>query len=239
MLAPLTRGIRSLLFPPACAGCGRPLESLEQEPLCLDCRSRLPVARPPWCRRCGLSLAQQGAGADLCVDCRLHPPAFDQAVSPFLYEGPVKELITGLKYRGRICLGRFLADSMARAVWEQADLRSVDAIVPVPLHAVRLRERGFNQAQILAAGLADRLGLPCRSDLMVRAQATQPQTELSREDRRENLRGAFAAGVSSLPGNSFILVDDVLTTGATVRACAEALRRAGATRILVVTAARG
>lgn len=239
MLAPLTRGIRSLLFPPACAGCGRPLESLGQEPLCRDCLSLLPVSRPPWCRRCGLSLAQQGAGADLCVDCRLHPPAFDQAVSPFLYEGPIKELITGLKYRGRISLGRFLADSMARTVWEQADLRSVEAIVPVPLHATRLRERGFNQAQILAAGLAGRLGLPCRSDLMVRARATQPQTELSREDRRENLRGAFAAGASSLPGNSFLLVDDVLTTGATVRACAEALRRAGAARILVVTAARG
>lgn len=239
MLGSMTRGIRSLLFPPTCAGCVRPLESPDQEPLCTDCRNGLPAAQSPSCVRCGLSLAHQGAGITLCLACRTQPPPFDRAVSPFVYDGPAKELILGLKYRGRLSLSRFLTEAMVDSILETIGPAAAEVVVPVPLHPTRLRERTFNQAQILAAGVAGQLGLPCRSDLLVRVRATEPQTGLRREERWENLRDAFALSCEGLPAKSFLLVDDVFTTGATVRACAAALKRGGASHVFVVTAARG
>ena len=239
MMGLVAQGVRSLLFPLSCVGCSCPLETSEQEPLCPGCLRRLPVWQMPGCRRCGSSLAHQGAGVDLCLHCRLHRPTFDQAISPFLYEGVAKELITALKYRGRFSLGRFLADAMSQSVSERLPPVEEETLLPVPLHTTRLRERSFNQAVILAAGLQRRLGMLCRSDLLVRIRATRPQTELARPERQDNLQGAFHCLSRGVSGKNFLLVDDVLTTGSTAQACAAALKKAGAAQVRVVTAARG
>lgn len=217
MLFEISEGIRSLLFPPFCAACNAPLAALVEEPLCPGCRKELAFLPPD-----NPSL-----------------PSGLRAISPFRYRGPVKELLTGLKYRGRIALGRFLAGAMAEAVAAQAGGGCAEMVLAVPLHPTRLRERGFNQAQILAAEVGRQLGLPVRSGLLNRVRFTQPQTGLTRAQRLRNLRGAFAlASGSRLPAKRFLLVDDVLTTGATTGACAALLKQAGAAEVIAVTAAR-
>jgi ComF family protein len=165
----------------------------------------------------------------------------DGTVSPFLYEGVCRDLVLALKYQGRTSLVPFLADRMAEEVVRQMGLPATEAdrILPVPLHPTRLRERTFNQAELLARALADRMGIPCEENLLIRCRPTQPQAELTREERSRNVRGAFdLRSGSGLRGSRLLLVDDVLTTGATAEACAALLKKAGARSVWVVTAAR-
>ena len=239
------QGVHSLLFPGRCSGCGRtPVSSQENRlgscPLCPLCLESLPWSKPPWCRRCGESLAGLGAGGDLCVNCRHAHLFFDQAISPCLYEGVAKTLLVALKYRGRLSLAPFLGNLLARSVRERLGPDPADGIVPVPLHPTRLRARGFNQATALARLLSEELDLPCFKELLIRRKPTPPQVQLPREERLVNVAGAFA-----LEPNPFIrlshliLVDDIFTTGATANACSELLKEAGAARVTVVTVARG
>lgn len=239
LVAELSLGIRSLLFPVRCPGCGGAPGDPEADPLCAACRAGLPWMRPPCCGRCGISLPD--AGARICLSCRRDPPAFDGAVSVWRYEGAAQELVQALKYRGMLSLAPTLAREMARAVrgWPGGPA-AAHAVTAVPLHPTRLRERTFNQADALARRLADELGLPYRPGLLRRLRPTRAQPGLPREERFRNVRGAFCAEPDPrLRGAHLLLVDDVLTTGATAQACALALTRAGAARVTVVTLARG
>lgn len=236
----LIHGVRSLLFPASCAGCAHPVLEETDSPLCPDCARQLPRATPPWCRVCGLSLANLGAGIDLCLGCKNLPHAFDRAISPLRYEGVAKNLVLNLKYQGRLSLAPFLAHGMKQAVLERLGPDPADAVVPVPLHPTRLRERTFNQARALARQLARELHLPCWDQQLIRQKATRSQAELPRKERLANVEGAF--GVRPDPKirlARILLVDDVFTTGATVDACAKALKGAGASRVIVVTVAHG
>ena len=219
MLAQLVQGFHSLLFPAACADCGLPLESGPSVPLCGGCADRLPRSPFPWLPGPGRSL--------------------DGAFSPFLYKGPCRDLILALKYEGRLSLVPFFASSMAEEVRRRLGERPADRVLPVPLHPTRLRERTFNQAQLLAGAVARRLGIPLEEELLIRCRPTQPQAELSREERSRNVRGAFDLRRGPpVQGLRLLLVDDVLTTGATAQACAGLLKSAGARSVWVVTAAR-
>ena len=164
----------------------------------------------------------------------------DGAASPFLYVGPCRELILALKYRARLSLVPFLAGRMAEAAAiRRAGAEPADWVVPVPLHAARLRERGFNQAERLARGISGRLRLPCRDDLLVRCRPTRPQADLTKAERIRNVRGAFDLSPDpDLRGKRILLVDDVMTTGSTVSACAALLKSAGAEKVFALTAAR-
>ncbi len=241
MFRELLLGTRSLLFPVTCAGCRRAL--LEPEtPLCAGCWKEIPWSRPPWCRGCGKSLAGLGAGIDRCGNCLTTPRNrfFDQAISPFRYEGSAKKLITALKYKGRLSLPPFLGRILADTVRERLGPDPADAVLPVPLHPTRHRERTFNQASVLAQALADRLDLCCRPNLLSRCRPTPSQTELPREIRLSNLTGAFRLEPDPLIRSlRLLLVDDVFTTGATVNACAQPLKEAGAAQVVVVTLAHG
>ncbi len=179
------------------------------------------------------------SGTLLCRRCRWGAYAFERVRSYGEYDGSLGDVIQLFKYRGVLALKDFLAACLAQTAQEELELGEINAIVPVPLHRSRERERGFNQSAVLAGALARQLGLPVREALLLRHRKTRPQTGLTFAQRRRNVRGAFAvrSGVT-IDKLRILLVDDVYTTGATAHACARALRRAGARSVVVLTVAR-
>ena len=214
------------LYPPRCQLCAAPGDGgLE---ICAACAAGL-ARNHHACARCALPLPAAAPADALCGHCRRAPPPLERARAPFLYAPPLDRLIADLKFRGRLAAGRLLGELLARALAAEDPPRP-DLILPVPLHPRRLRERGFNQAGELARVLSRRLGVPWRPGGLIRVRETASQRGLDRGARRRNLRGGFACG--ALGGASQIaLVDDVITTGATMAEAARALRRAGVGRV--------
>lgn len=225
------------ILPPSCLACDAPVS--EAGGLCPDCWSRVSFIGRPCCARCGLPFAIEAAPDAICGDCARVPPVFDRARAAFLYEGAGRKLILAFKMADRSWLAPRLASWLQRAAAPL--LPEVDVVVPVPLHRWRLLARRFNQAAVLARLMARQTDAVMVPDALIRTRRTATQTRLSRSERRRNVRGAFAVRRSRgslVAGRSVLLVDDVMTTGATVSACARALRRAGAARVDVVTLAR-
>ena len=229
-----------LLYPSACVCCETALSGGEY--LCVPCGEEARRIEAPFCRRCSLPFEGEfPEGAFTCSNCRDQKFAFDCAVSARRHTGVVRDLVQRFKYRGEHFLRRPLSAWLAEA-WE-TDARLQDgppvaALVPVPLHPQRRRERGFNQAESLCRLLGRHAGLPVWNALR-RVRFTETQTHLARHERLENLRGAFAtARRRPVSGAHLLLVDDVFTTGATVDECARVLRRAGAASVRVLTVAR-
>jgi ComF family protein len=228
-----------LVFPALCPVCEARLGPGRRDPLCAACWDAIERLTPPWCWRCGSPSPGidpvRGPG-QVCPGCSAAPPAYDYARSAGHYAGPLRDAVVALKFSRRWTLARPLAD----LVLDQCagTFPGVpDALVPVPLARARERERGFNQARLIAERLAPALGAPVRAGWLARARNTAPQTDLSATQRRANVRGAFVAG-SAATGRHVLLIDDVLTTGATVEECVRALRAVGAARVGVVTVAR-
>jgi ComF family protein len=199
--------------------------------------AKLSFVSPPVCERCGTPFEIAVDPGQLCATCIAHPPAYDRARAALIYGDVSRDLVLSLKYQGRRDGLGLLAGWMANA---GADLlASADLIVPVPLHYFRLIRRGFNQSFWLAAALSRASGVPMSVDALKRVRATPIQGGLSAEGRRRNVRGAFRIRRSRLvAGKKILLVDDVLTTGATAEACTRVLRRAGASCVDVITLAR-
>jgi ComF family protein len=228
--------VLAALFPSRCAACAASLARPTRGPLCEDCWAALPRHRGPQCG-CGFPL-QRGADAP-CGRCRRSLSAVGRGYSLGPYQGSLRVLLHELKYHGR----RRIADRLAELICEDPAARTLlsarAVIVPVPLHPRRRSERGFNQSELLAAALARRAGFPLHARALVRRKDTPPQTGLSAAARRRNVAGAFAVREHPcVHGRTILLVDDVLTTGATARACAGALRAAGAAAVDLMTVAR-
>ncbi len=200
-----------------CLLCG---EESGPELLCAACAAELP-ALAEHCPQCALP---SHAGA-VCGSCLDRPPHYDRTLALWRYEFPCDRLVQALKYRARLALSGFFARSFA-----SRPLPEVDLIVPMPLHPKRLAERGFNQALEIARGLARHLGRPIEPRGVLRVKDTPPQTRLPYEERAKNVRGAFLCKLD-LSGASVAVVDDVMTTGATLNELARALKRAGAARV--------
>ncbi len=210
----LAEDLLDLLFPP------RPAEGPLQEQL------------PPFCRRCS------APGTLFCPRCRESPPAFLWARAAYRYSGAVKEAVLRLKYNKQIDRVPWLADRLETGFRTYAASLDWDALVPVPLHPVRERERGFNQAMEIARLLGQRQGIPVKGAL-VRVRPTGPQAALPGRERSRNLAQAFRPQRTfDLVGKNLLLIDDVITTGATVRECAARLREQGAGRVCVLAVAR-
>jgi predicted amidophosphoribosyltransferase len=216
-----------VLFPPRCAGCGS-----GTWPFCRRCRTELEVLSPPWCERCGAPSHRTVSG---CRDCP--PRTITSARAPFRFEGPVRRAVHRLKFAGWRPVAGALAEAMVSAwgIGRNAGSVAPEIVTWVPLSRDRLAARGYDQAKALAGAVAPRLGLPA-SALLRRVGDPGPQARRGGEARREAMRGMFAAARTS-PA-CVLLVDDVLTTGATASACAEALLRAGAREVCLLTAAR-
>lgn len=219
------------LFPVTCYLCLDPGQKPALD-LCAACEADLP-RNDSACPMCAAAVPDPG---ELCYRCRRRNRAFDAAYAPYRYEFPLPELIHRMKYRGQLPITRILGCVLGKRLTERG-APQVDAIVPVPLHAARERQRGYNQAREIAVFAARELGLPVQDRLARRIRETTEQTGLAAGARRRNLRGAFMVDASAVPSRVAI-VDDVLTTGATAEALALALRRAGCRRIEVWAVAR-
>jgi ComF family protein len=226
-----------LLFPPACLGCGNGLPSSMPPLFCPDCLGQIAVIGPPCCTCCGRPLPDAAGAGHTCGRCLAKPPAFRKARALLLYNGPVAEAIHRCKYQGETAgLASFAHFKHTAAL---PDLAVPDLILPVPLHPERLRQRGFNQAQKLAAAFFPEAKARLRNDLLVRLRHTAPQTGMSGVERRRNLKNGFGVTQAAvLQGKAVLLVDDVYTTGSTVNEWAKVLLKAGAASVEVLTLAR-
>jgi len=238
-----------ILLPAPCALCGSPLPQLSYVPICDLCWTEFPLQTGPVCACCGDALGSlpPSSGAELCRPCRMAPPAFVRAVSYGIYQGRMREAVHALKYDRLHAvsagLGRMLAQAIAQLAGEAPKEMLV---IPVPLHRSKYAQRGFNQSRSLARAALKSLGkshpswrLTLASSTLLRQRATETQAGLTPRQRRINLRGAFAVSDPARVASRHVLViDDILTTGATARAAARALVEAGAASVWVATLAR-
>ncbi len=241
--ATLTKRGLDLLLPPQCLAC----RELVDRPglLCARCFDGAQTITPPFCRSCGVPLpsaASVSGLADLdlsCGQCLSAPPRFTRARSVFVYDDVARQMVHDLKYRDRLEGRESFGIWLARAGGDFAS--RADLIVPVPLHYFRLVHRRYNQAVVLAKALSRSTRRPLAVDALRRIRATKSQTGLSADARASNMRGAFAVRkgwAARVKGAKIVLVDDVMTTGATVNACARVLKKAGAAEVTVLTLAR-
>jgi len=230
LLNTLKAGFLTLLFPQNCILCGRFAGVDAQLPLCRNCMSKVKTLPAAVCDKCG-----RPAGVIVCPDCRKYKPHFDKVRAGALYEGAIKEIVHNFKYKGEFYLARYLASLMMVA--SPAEFLQVDCFVPVPLDRSRQIERGYNQAMLLAQEMRRRTGVPVKN-VLVKARRTEPQTALSGEVRRKNLKGAFKVKGRIEGIKSVVLVDDVITTGATLSECARTLKQAGVEKVFALVAAR-
>ncbi len=229
-MSTLTRclhGLADLLYPPRCVACGA-----WGAWLCPVCLATIPWLQPPLCRHCGRPVAVPG----LCRRCRGGHSALESIHSVAPHHPPLREAVHAFKYEGLRALAPTLGDLLERCRQEQHVGGAF--IIAVPLHPARLRRRGYNQSLLLARELARRSGIPLGEGMLWRVRDTPSQVGLSRSLRLENVRDAFGADAGPAVGREIILVDDVFTTGATLEACAAALRLAGVRTVRALTLAR-
>lgn len=207
-------------MPASCLLCGA---DSHHQPLCAACHAQLPWLPSPRCPACALPSPDQ----DLCGRCLRHRPAFDATIAAFAYAGALAQLIPAAKFGGHWSLLSALSDSLLP---ELATATRPDHLIPLPLHPARLQERGFNQAMEMARIVHGQLKIPLQVDWLQRIQDTAHQARLSEEERQKNMRGAFVAS-PQVAGKHIALIDDVMTTGASLNAAAKALKAAGARRV--------
>ncbi|MCE5258010.1 MAG: ComF family protein [Chloroflexi bacterium] len=215
-----------LIFPPHCVVCGA-----GGAWFCSACQSAVVPLPEPGCSHCGRPLTRPGT----CHRCQLEASHLLSITSCSAHRQPLRQVIHAYKYRGMRVLCEPLADLLQVAM--RAHQITGDVIVPVPLHRARMRERGYNQSALLAGALGKRINVPVIDDALMRVKNTPAQVGLSREQRRQNMSGAFRCG-QVIPAWDIVLVDDVCTTGATLEACAEELLRVGAGSVHALTLAR-
>ena len=216
-----------LIFPPTCGGCKK-----SGIRWCSDCQLETQNVRPPICEICGQPTQAEG----LCNRCLQHHPQIKAIRSWAEFKGPIRNALHDLKYRRNIGLGITLANLLVELV--QKNPWKIDIATPVPLGKNRQKDRGYNQADLLAKPLALNLQLPYNPQILVRNRETQSQVELSLAERKNNLKDAFAADPAKVKGKNIMVVDDVTTSGSTLEACAIALLEAGAKTVYGVTVAR-
>lgn len=236
----ILRRFLDFFLPTSCAYCRSQVGDSGIPFFCSACWADFSVMGGPACPTCGRPFespeALVSSPAHVCGQCRLRPPKYDQAVSVGHFEGPLREAIHRFKYKPCRALGKPLSQWMTRNIRLAPD---IDLVMPVPLHRKRLRQRGFNQALLLAHGVSSAYRIGLSYDNLVRTRYTRPQVELTGEERIKNVAGAFALRrPQEVEGKRVVLVDDVFTTGATMDECARVLKQAGASEVISLTAAR-
>ncbi|MDD5428830.1 MAG: ComF family protein [Candidatus Omnitrophica bacterium] len=240
MAQPITviaKNFINLLYPIHCAACRSAIDPMTRTGLCNICETKIKRNPKPYCPSCGRSVTSVD---DICEECKITRFAFDRAWSACLYEGVLKELIQQFKYKGKLSLSSVLCDTMTGFIKDNKNIiEGTDLITFVPLYNDWLNEREYNQSGILASAISREFMIPIVKPLEKSAR-TKRQNELPRAERLTNLTGVFKVrDKGSLNGSSILLVDDVMTTGATLSECAKALKEAGAKEVRCITLARG
>ena len=226
------RYVLDFALPPRCGGCGTIVDEVDS--FCADCWRKLEFLGPGGCLRCGIPL--KATDADICGACLAKPPRLDRIRAAVVYDDISRSIAIRLKYGRKVALARTMSRYMQPFL---AELPADSLLVPVPLHRARLWSRGFNQSAIVARELSRRSGLPLSLDSLRRVKATPPLKGMNMRQRRRTVAGAFrAADKAELSGRTVVLIDDVLTTGSTANACARILKKAGATRVDLISWAR-
>ncbi len=225
-----------ILYPRRCPVCDGILP-FGGDLVCPECEKRILPVREPRCRKCGKMLRDETA--EYCRDCRKIRHSFDRGFSAFLYNDTMQGSIFRFKYKGR----REYADYYSREIADKLgrDLSSfrADALVPIPLYKKKQRDRGFNQAEVLARAIGDRVGIPVYPHLLTRVRATRPQKTLSLAERRKNLKRAFKISQNVVELTNVILVDDIYTSGCTMDEAADVLKEAGVKGVYALTLCSG
>ena len=238
-LGALIPTVLDLVYPRECAGCGAPAGH-EARYFCWDCLARFEFITERFCSLCGDPVEGMVEHEFKCSACRDRQPHFDMARSAARYRGHLKQSLQAFKYNRATHLTRDFVSLLEGCVRAHYMSVPLDAVACVPLYPRKERERTYNQAGLLASGLASALDLPLLDVCLRRIRSTSTQTDLTAGERRKNIHDAFATDKHRwLEGRSLLLVDDVMTTGATVNECAKALKQGGAHHVYVVTVARG
>lgn len=231
------RGLTDLIYPPRCRLCEQPIE--REQTYCAVCAGALFHDPHLCCPRCGARVGPFAVTAGTCAACRKDPVAFEATLRLGPYVGPLRDAVLRIKSNRNEGLAEELGEHLAEVHRQRFDALAPEYIVPVPLHPLRRLIRGYNQSAAIAFGLGAKLRRPCRFWWLWQVRRTQPQKSLTATQRRENVRGAYRvrAGVR-LDGLHILLVDDVMTTGATADEAARAIKRAGAARVSIAVLAR-
>jgi ComF family protein len=240
MIRRLLTPLIELLFPSICHLCKEYIPNAGEVKLCPECLAKAPPLLSPKCSCCGRQFESHIGEDHLCGPCTTDPPPFSSARAALLFEGSTRELIHQFKYSQRVLLRRPLGLLAASYLDDCAREFGADLIVPVPLHSKRLRQRGFNQAVLLGEIFSQRWGVSLARNNLRRIRWTEPQVNLGAAERAANVKGAFALNeAKAIAGRKILLIDDVYTTGSTVKECCRVLLKAGAAEIGVLTVARG
>lgn len=223
------------LYPQRCPVCDRCLPY--GNGICTSCENVLKFVEPPRCIVCGKHISAN-SGKQVCYDCSNHIHEFESGVSLYEYSG-MSDIIYAFKNGNRPEYGNVFASKMARYLGDTIRNYNADCLVPIPLHADKLKIRGYNQSEILARGLSQKLSIPVRNDILFRISNTSQQKKLNSEQRQENVKKAFHMAQNGVKLKSVILVDDVYTTGNTMDAAAYAMKQCGVSQIHFVTVAIG
>ncbi len=235
----IAQGFCDLLYPPVCLLCRQSLpQEMRNDSLCTLCRDTIEFNIPPFCFKCSRHLDPNGTGA-VCRQCRDASHDFDEAWAAVLYNREMRHLIHLFKYAGKTGLAKEFSRFIVSFL-EQYSIRlnGYDLVVPVPLHSSRMRERGYNQGELLSRQVAEAFALPCVPEILHRRRATEYQARLSPKQRWTNIDGAFRINYPErFKNKSILVVDDLLTTGTTASEIAKILKRSGAGRVGVLTLA--
>jgi ComF family protein len=233
------------LYPPRCRGCAQIFQGRDTDYFCPGCWQKIQLVARPMCSLCGRPFPDASGLDHVCGRCLARPPQFTRAWAWACYpreeaeDHPLRQAIQKFKYGRKVSLGKPLGRLMSQGCRDFLRDCEADVVIPVPLHPKRLRWRGFNQALLLGRQMSRAYKIPLDPFTLRRIKATPPQTQLTEEERRRNVRGAFAlAPGRSVREKKILLVDDVYTSGATVNECSRTLWRAGAAEVCVVTLAR-
>jgi len=235
----LTQPVKLAVFPSFCQLCGQLLLEPEEKVVCRQCLQKIDIHRGPVCLVCGQFLYHQNKIDSICLECQnsLPPYGLHRSLGP--YSGRLKEIIILLKYKGNEPLASSLAEHLYQHFGPQGVLAGIDLIVPVPLHRQKKRQRGFNQAELLARWIARLACCSSSRGVLIKTRNTPTQVSLEAGKRELNLKGAFAVRKRELVMQRVImLVDDVYTTGSTIKECTLALKKAGAREVRALTLAR-
>ncbi|PIP18631.1 MAG: ComF family protein [Candidatus Omnitrophica bacterium CG08_land_8_20_14_0_20_41_16] len=236
----MLRSLRDIIYPKTCLSCKTKISATTGEELiCRKCYSEIKRNLPPFCSSCGRHLEKNNLNKNICPACIKKRLNFDRAFSPCVYDGVIKKLIHEFKYKGKDNLGAALSKIMIDFIKEyNLPISYLDFIIPMPLHKTRLREREFNQAEILGIHIAKEFKKDLVSGALMRHRQTKTQTELKNNERFLNVADSFSiTNPANLKGKNLLLIDDVLTTGATSSEAALTLKKAGAHAVFVLTLA--